>query len=111
MFNSSFQSGSPTSPHASFLQSAFLGNPPSTRAVSRLLPELGAAAKLPFPAHFSLRYLKVICGSAPRNLLGRSEAGCKPRFSDLRWFKRPQFVELLHEYLMIIFLGCLEAKK
>lgn len=45
-----------------------------------------------------------------RNLLGMNEAGCKPRFSSLRWFKRPQFVELLHEYLMIIFLGHLEAK-
>lgn len=38
------------------------------------------------------------------------QAGCEPGLSSLRWFKRPRCVELLHEYLMIIFLGRLEAK-
>lgn len=111
MFNSSLQSGCPHFPPYLLPSKCLPGKPSQHEGRFPAPPGAGGRCQAAFPGALLSRYLKVICGSAPRNLLGRSEAGCKPRFSDLRWFKRPQFVELLHEYLMIIFLGCLEAKK
>lgn len=108
MFNSLVQSWCSPHPPA----------PPSFKALSwETLPAPGLfpcfsrsrSLQLPFrwllppPAEGDLLF-------SSRNLLGTSEAGCKPRFSDWRRFQRPQFVELLHEYLMVIFLGRVEAK-
>lgn len=108
MFNSSVQSWCPHFPQYLHPSKCFPGKPSQHEGCSPASP--GAATKLsPTPAFLPPPAEGDILFSL-RNLLGTSEAGCKPSFSNSRWFKRLQFVELLHEYLMIIFLGRLEAK-
>lgn len=105
MFNSSVQSWCPHIPQHLLPSKRFPGKPSQHEGC---FPASPGASKLPFPLASPSCQRKGISHSA--NLLGMSAAGCKPRFSDLRRFQRPQFVELLHGYLMVTFLGHLEAK-